>query len=87
MKIPKTTPEKPYIDFSFDVHGKLRLKATSTYWGGINCGYVSTQNREGNTCLPKDLNKYIKIFKERKIKRLTKEIKELEKQVEKIKTF
>ena len=79
MKIPETTCENPYIEFRFNKRGELiKLVATNSWWGGINDGFISSEGYEGNTCLPKDLNKYLKAYKNRKIKALEKEIKILQ---------
>ena len=77
MKIPTTTIEKPYIEFSFDEKGKMSLKTSSFWWGGKNARFISS-TREGNTCLPKDLQTYIKAFKLKKIKDIEKEISTLQ---------
>lgn len=74
MKIPKTTLENPYIQFQFNKSGKLTLKIDNGWWGGINAGFISSNDTSGNTCLPKDLEKYIKKFKTNKVKELDKQI-------------
>jgi hypothetical protein len=77
MKIPKTTKEKPYIEFRFNEKGKLvKLSATSNWWDGKNRGFYSSKY-EGNACLPKDLDSYIKAYKLKKIKEIEKEIEYL----------
>lgn len=82
MKIPKTTEEKPYIEFRFNKKCKLiKLIATNTWWGGIKCGFHSSAGYEGNTCKPKDLDRYIKAYRLRKIKKIENEIKALEKKL------
>lgn len=78
MKIPETTPENPFIEFRFDKKGNMTLCTTSSWWGGINDGFISSEGYEGNTCLPKDLDKYLKAYKNRKIKALKKEIEILQ---------
>lgn len=85
MNIPKTTKEKPYIEFRIDEKGKIKLSASSNWWGGKNGGFFSS-NGEGNTCEPNDLKEYIKAFKEKKIKNIEKEILALQKQLEVVKT-
>lgn len=85
MKLPKTTPDQPYIEFSFSKTGVLTLRATSSWWGGIRSGFFAGNGSMGNTCKPKDLNKYIKAFKDRKIKEVEKEITELQKKLQQIK--
>lgn len=87
MKLPKTTKEKPYIEFKFDKKGNINLSATSDWWGGKNSGFRSTDGSEGNTCRPKDFNNYIKAFKLRKIKIIEKEIKYLEDKINTIKSL
>jgi hypothetical protein len=86
MKIPKTTPEKPYIEFRFNEKGKLTLSVTLDWWGGKGSGFRSSDGDEGNTCLPKDLDSYIKAFKLRKIRDVEKEIKGLQLKLERLKT-
>jgi hypothetical protein len=72
LKMPKTTPEQPYIEFTFDKKGKIKLSATSSWWGGINAGFYRSGGLEGNTCEPEDLKKYLKAFKARKVKSIKK---------------
>jgi hypothetical protein len=85
VKIPKTTPEKPYIEFKITKRGKLKLTPSATFWGGKNSGFVSTDGSEGNTCKPKDLKVYLNAYKERKIKIIENEILTLQKKLEKVK--
>lgn len=88
MKIPKATEDCPFIEFRFSNRGKLTLKAVSHWWGGINSGFHCSDGSEGNTCPPKDLERYMAKFKENKIKEIDKEIIALENQKEKfIKKF
>ena len=86
MNIPKTTPEKPYIEFRVDKKGNIKLSASSSWWGGKNSGFYSSDGTEGNTCEPKHLKAYIKAFKERKIKNIEKEILSLQKKLENLKS-
>ena len=75
MKIPKTTEDEKYIEFRFNKNGKLiKLSTCGTWWGGITHGFTSTDGTEGNACLPKDLDRYIKAYKSRKVKQIEKEI-------------
>ena len=85
MEIPKTTPSEPYIEFRFDHHGKLTLNTTSSWYGGKRHSFICSDGSSGNTCLPKDLKAYIKAFHEINIKDLEKEIKTLQKKLEKLK--
>ena len=85
MNIPETTKEKPYIELIIDEKGKIKLSATSSWWGGKNACFSSSDGTEGNTCEPKNLKAYIKAFKERKIKRIEKEILDLQKKLELVK--
>jgi hypothetical protein len=85
MKIPKTTEEKPYIEFRIDKKGKIKLSATSHWWGGKKSGFYSSNGTEGNSCEPEHLEAYIKAFKERKIKDIEKEILLLQKKLELVK--
>lgn len=78
MKIPKTTEQEPYIEFRINDKGKMRLSATSGWWGGKNHYFISTDGTRGNTCKPKDLDAYIKAFKNREVRSIKKQIKELE---------
>lgn len=86
MKIPATNSEHPYIEFRIDKKGKITLSATASWWGGKNSGFGSRDGSEGNSCLPKHLNSYIKAFRERKIKDIEKEMYALQKKLEKIKS-
>lgn len=86
LTIPEVTIEKPFIEFKFDKKGKLSLKADGTWWGGINSSFISSNGGGGNTCLPKDLTKYIEAYKLRQIKEVEKEIKVLQKKLAKLKT-
>lgn len=85
MKIPKTTPDKPYIEFRINKKGKIKLSASPSWWGGKNSGFISSGGEEGNTCEPKHLKAYIKAFKERKIKDIEKQITVLQNKLETIK--
>ena len=82
MKIPKTTKEEPYIEFRFSKEGKLSFKVTSNWCGGIKGGFYSSGGYSGNTCLPKDLEKYIERYKVKQIKEIDDEIKKLNKKKE-----
>jgi len=86
MKIPKTTKAFPYIEFRINQKGKVKLSTSSLWWGGINSGFITSDGIEGNTCEPKDLDKYIKAFKKKKIKEVEKEIISLQKQLELLKS-
>lgn len=86
MTIPNTTVDNPYIKFAFDKKGKIKLFATSSWWGGKNSGFTSTDGTEGNSCEPNQLKAYIKAFKERKIKDIEKEISALQKQLQVVKS-
>lgn len=66
--------------------GKMTLSASSEWWGGKNSRFVGFTG-EGNTCEPKDLELYIKVFKERKAKAIEKEILSLQKKLEAIKKW
>ena len=85
MKLPETTIEEPYIEFKFDKKGKLHLGITSSWWGGINDGFISSEGFEGNTCLPKDFNRYIKAYQARKVKIIEKQISILKKKLQTLK--
>ena len=86
MKLPKTTEELPYIEFRFNKKGKLiKLLATNSWWGGINGGFSSSEY-EGNTCKPKDLDRYIKAYKLKKAKEIEKEIDTLKNKLNNIKS-
>ena len=87
MKIPKTSIELPYIEFRFDKKGRLTLFATSDWWGGKNCGFISSDGYEGNTCPPEKLDAYIKAFRARKIKLIEKEILVLERKLDNINSW
>jgi len=78
MKIPKTTKDKPYIEFRVDKKGNIKLSISSSWWGGKNGGFSGSGGTEGNTCLPKDLNTYIKAFKASRVKSIKKEIANLQ---------
>lgn len=85
MEIPKTSPDQPYIEFRFDKKGKMTLSASSSWWGGKNSSFCSSDGSEGNTCEPKHLDAYIQAFKKNKIKELEKEINTLQKKLVKFK--
>ena len=85
MKIPKTTKAAPYIEFRFTEKWELKLRSCSTWWGGINSGFISSDGSTGNTCYPEDLDKYIAKFKKNKADEINKEIARLQKKLEKIK--
>ena len=87
MKIPLTTDDKPYIEFRIDKKGKIKLSASSSWWGGINAGFVSSDGTEGNTCYPKDLKKSIESFKKRKIIIIEKEIIKLQNKLRVLKSL
>lgn len=80
--MPKTTPGLPYIEFRINNRGRIKLSVTSSWYGGITAGFSCSNGDEGNTCKPKDLDKYINAFKKRKIKSIEKRIKALQKQLE-----
>jgi hypothetical protein len=42
MKIPKTTIDKPYIEFRIDKKSKMKLSASSIWWGGKNASFSSS---------------------------------------------
>jgi hypothetical protein len=87
LKIPETTDEMPYIEFRFNKKGKLiKLVATNSWWGGINSGFSSSAGYEGNTCKPKDLDRYIKAYKIKKVKEVEKEIEVLKNKLNNIKS-
>ena len=83
MKVPKTTEEKPYIEYRYTKLGKLKLKASSNYWGS-NGGFVSSDGSIGNTCLPKDLQKSMKAFNAIRVKDIEKEINVLQRKLNKL---
>jgi len=87
MKIPQTTPEKPYILFIFVTKtGKLKkLETTAAWWGGKNSGFICSDGTEGNSCPPKQLDAYIQAYKNKKITSIEKEITKLQKQLINIK--
>ena len=86
MEIPKTTKDKPYIEFRFDKKGKIKLSATSDWWGGKNAGFSCSDGTEGNTCEPKNLKSYIKAYKYKKIKDIEKQILILQKNLDVVKS-
>lgn len=85
MKIPKTTEDKPYIEFRIDKKGKIKLSPSADWWGGKNSGFVCSDGTEGNTCKPRNLKSYLNAFKEQKIKRIEKEILTLQNKLKKVK--
>ena len=85
MQIPKTTKEKPYIEFRWDKDGNLHLSTTSDFWGGKDCGFISSNGTEGNSCPPKKLKRYINAYNKKRIKKIEKEIVKLQKQLELVK--
>lgn len=90
MKIPITTKEKPYIEFTFDTEGNLTLYTTSHWWGGINESFVdfsSGKQIEGNSCKPEDLKKYITAFKKNQIEEVKEEIAILQEKLKQLKSI
>ncbi len=85
MRIPKTTKINPFIEFTFDKKGNIKLNISSNWWGGKKGGFHLSDGSDGNTCPPNELNDYIKIFKERKVKEIEKEIISLQKKLDKLK--
>jgi len=84
LKIPKTTSEKPYIEFKFNKKGRISLSASADWWGGRSEGFYCSDGTCGNTCLPDKLDAYIKAFKARKVKEIEKEIKSLQVKLNKL---
>lgn len=83
IRIPKTTKEKPYIEFTFAPNGKLKLCITSSGgWGGSKGGFITNGDTVGNSCLPEELPLYLKAFKKRQIAKAEKEIARLMKRIE-----
>lgn len=82
IRIPKTTKEKPYIEFTFAPTGKLKLCITSSWWGGKNGGFIRNSDIVGNSCLPEALPFHLKAFKKRQIAKAEKEIARLMKRIE-----
>lgn len=81
MKIPNTSKDKPYIEFRICGNGNIKLSASSSWWGGKNSGFVSSDGTCGNSCEPKNLNVYVKAFKNKEIKKMKDEIFELQKKI------
>jgi hypothetical protein len=81
MKIPKTTIEKPYIEFKFNKKGNISLDISSSWWGGKECKFRSTDGYEGNTCYPSELESYVKYYKTKRIKDIEREIKLLKNKI------
>ena len=79
MIIPQTTKEQPYIEFIINKKGDVTISPnpTSSWWGGIKQRFVASDGTGGNTCFPKDLERYIKAYKKTKIKKLKDNIKNL----------
>lgn len=86
MKLPKTTPDKPYVEFRIDKNGKIKLSASSSWWGGKNAGFISSDGTHGNTCEPKHFNAHFEFYMKKKEKNILKQISELEKLLKEIKT-
>lgn len=90
MKIPITTKEKPYIEFTFDTEGNLTLSATSKWWGGINEGFIRfTDDRQlkGNSCKPEDLERFIIVFKKNQIEEVKEKIAILQEKLKQLKSI
>ena len=83
MKIPKTTNDNPYIEYRYTKQGKIKLKASSNYWGSAR-GFVSSDGSIGNTCLPKDLEKSMKAFKATQVRDIEADIKKLQNKLTKL---
>lgn len=86
MKIPNTTKNLPYIEFRIYKNGRVKLSATSAWWGGKTAGFISSDGSEGNACKPGELKSYFKAFKERKVKSIEEDITSLQNKLEKIKS-
>jgi hypothetical protein len=84
LNLPKTTIDKPYIEFQFDKNWEMKLCATSNWWGGIKHSFCTIHGSCGNTCLPKDLDRYIAAFKKKRIKEIKSEIINLQNKLKKI---
>lgn len=83
--IPKTTELEPYIEFRFCKNNELKLSKTSSWWGGKKGGFHSIDGGRGNTCLPKDLDLFIKHFIEKEGEKIDKKINKLNKEKIKLK--
>lgn len=79
MNIPSVTKEKPYIEFRIDKKGKIKLRSSSSWWGGKNGGFISSGGVIGNTCKPNRLNEYIEARVKKEIKSIEKEMASLNK--------
>lgn len=90
MKIPQTTKEKPYIEFTFDIEGNLTFHASSYFWGGINESFTELRNGKeivGNSCKPKDLKNYLIAFKKNQIKEIKEDIAILQEKLKRLKSI
>lgn len=85
IKVPKTTKEKPYIEFKI-INGNIELRPTSSWFGGEDSGFCCSDGSEGNSCKPKELKQYINVFKECKINSINEEIMILQKKLEAVKS-
>lgn len=85
MKIPRTTPTKPYIEFKIYRNGRIKLKATNSWWGGIDAVFASNDGSFGNSCPPNDLKEYLAAFYKRRESDYEKEIALLIKEVKSLK--
>ena len=90
MKIPQTTKEKPYIEFTFDTNNNLTLHASSYFWDGINESFIEQRNGKeivGNSCKPEDLKEYLIAFKKNQIKEVKEEIAILQEKLKWVKSI
>jgi hypothetical protein len=83
MRIPKTTPDKPYIEFRVYKNGKVKLSATSSYWCGNK--FICNDGSTGSTCKPSLLTASVNEFKQKLIKDIEKEISSLQKEIDALK--
>jgi len=84
MKIPKTTKDKPYIEFIITDKNKIKLFTTSYFWGGKNKFFYCPEGI-GNSCLPKQLPLFFEVLKKRETKNVSKQIEKLKKRIKEIK--
>lgn len=87
MKLPKTTPDKPYIEIRITKKSTLKLKPASLKWGGKNGGFFCSDGSIGNVCEPHQVKEYFVALANKQIAENDKKIKKLQAENERIQSL